>query len=147
MKKMLLAFLLVGFMPLFYCQTASLKEQKIRELLSIMGENERYVQMQKSMIDAICKSNPRVKKETLTEMASQINPKEIVELVIPIYEKYYSVEDIDQIIAFYKSPTGQKILQVIPKLMQETMEVVIKWSQEKTQEILKKMEVKNKDKL
>ncbi len=38
-----------------------------------------------------------------------------------IYSKYYSVEELKQIVAFNKTPLGQKILKVTPAITQEGM--------------------------
>lgn len=38
-----------------------------------------------------------------------------------IYDKTFSAEDIDAIIAFYEGPAGQRMLDKMPELMQNTM--------------------------
>lgn len=37
----------------------------------------------------------------------------------PIYDKYYSPEELREIIAFYKTPAGQKMIEVTPKIVSE----------------------------
>lgn len=47
---------------------------------------------------------------------------ESVERMYPIYAKYYTPEEIRQITAFYKTPTGAKTLAVTPQIINESMQ-------------------------
>lgn len=44
-----------------------------------------------------------------------------------IYAKYFSVEDIRQMIAFHETDVGKKSVEVMPKLMGESMQVTMQW--------------------
>lgn len=44
-----------------------------------------------------------------------------------IYAKYFSHEDIRQMIAFYETPAGRKAIEVMPELMSESMQVTMRW--------------------
>jgi uncharacterized protein len=48
--------------------------------------------------------------------------KEMLEATIPVYQKHLTKADLDAMIGFYSSPTGQKILQEQPAMVQESME-------------------------
>ena len=48
---------------------------------------------------------------------------EMVDAMIPIYQKHLTKEDIDGILTFYASPVGQKLLREQPAMMQEAMQV------------------------
>jgi hypothetical protein len=48
--------------------------------------------------------------------------QEMLEATIPVYQKHLTKADLDAMIAFYTSPTGQKILQEQPAMVQESME-------------------------
>lgn len=53
---------------------------------------------------------------------------EFMDEVIPLYEKYFTHEEILGIIAFYESPIGTKSIEVMPQLMAETMQVGQRWA-------------------
>ncbi len=56
-------------------------------------------------------------------LMERIDFNEIIEQVYyPLYDKYYSEEDLRVLIEFYKTPTGQKTVQVMPQLLQESMQ-------------------------
>lgn len=48
---------------------------------------------------------------------------EMVEAMIPIYQKHLTKEDLDGILAFYASPVGQKLQREQPAMMAEAMQV------------------------
>jgi len=47
---------------------------------------------------------------------------EMVDAMIPIYQKHLTKEDLDGILAFYSSPVGQKLQHEQPAMMQEGMQ-------------------------
>jgi hypothetical protein len=46
--------------------------------------------------------------------------KYIQETVFPLYDKFYSEQEIKDLIAFYSTPTGQKVIDTMPELMAES---------------------------
>jgi len=48
---------------------------------------------------------------------------EMVDAMIPIYQKHLTKEDLDGILAFYASPIGQKLQREQPSMTQESMQV------------------------
>ena len=50
-------------------------------------------------------------------------PDYIEQSVYPIYDKAFTEKELADLVAFYKSDTGQKVLVAMPQLMAESMEV------------------------
>ncbi len=48
---------------------------------------------------------------------------EMVDAMVPIYQKHLTKEDLDGILAFYASPVGQKLQREQPAMMREGMQV------------------------
>jgi hypothetical protein len=48
---------------------------------------------------------------------------EMIDAMIPIYQKHLTKEDLDGILAFYASPVGQKLQREQPAMTQESMQV------------------------
>ena len=44
-----------------------------------------------------------------------------------LYGRYFSHEDIRQLLAFYETPTGRKAIEVMPQLTAESMQVTMSW--------------------
>lgn len=45
------------------------------------------------------------------------------EIMTTVYDKYYTLEEINDLIVFYKSPTGQKTLKTMQPLMVDTLKL------------------------
>ncbi len=52
--------------------------------------------------------------------AERLNFSQIIEAVyLPLYDKYFSEEELREMLAFYRTPLGRKSIEVMPSLMQE----------------------------
>lgn len=47
---------------------------------------------------------------------------EMLNSMVPVYQKHFTKGDVSALIAFYTTPTGQKLLRDMPAIMQEAME-------------------------
>jgi hypothetical protein len=63
-------------------------------------------------------------------------------MVIPIYEKYYTETDINQLITFYNSPIGKKMIATMPQIMQESMTAGQSWGKQIRQRVLAQLKEK-----
>lgn len=64
---------------------------------------------------------------------------DLMDEVIPIYEKYFTHEEILEIIAFHESPIGKKSIEVMPQLMAESMQVAQRWAMTVMPEVREKV--------
>lgn len=56
--------------------------------------------------------------------------QQLVELAVPVYSKYYSDEEIKQLIQLYQTPVGQKLLGATPSIIAELQAAGQKWGEE-----------------
>ena len=70
----------------------------------------------------------RCREIAATVMAETLAEANLIDEAIPIYEKYFTHEEILEIIAFNESPTGQKSIEVMPQLMAESMQAGQRWA-------------------
>ncbi len=61
----------------------------------------------------------------MDDMMKQVPFDEMMDAMIPAYEKHFSKGDMDALTAFYSAPTGQKILKEMPAIMSEAMETMM----------------------
>ena len=61
---------------------------------------------------------------------SKRDPQQLLDLAVPIYDKYYSDDEIKQLIHLYETPVGQKMLTVMPKVLGELQAAGEKWGEE-----------------
>ena len=69
--------------------------------------------------------------EEQEQLKSVLKVDEIIEQLIPIYDRYYTEEDLKELVTFYKGPVGQKAISVTPQIMQEATQAMVKYFQEK----------------
>jgi len=50
---------------------------------------------------------------------------EILASMVPVYQKHFTKSDVDALVAFNSSPTGQKMMNEMPAIMAETMEAMM----------------------
>lgn len=83
------------------------------------------------------------------EMFSQIPINEIVDAIVPVYQKYLTKREVEATTAFYSTPEGKSMLQKLPPMVNEGMQVSLATMKERmdvasdrmsqrVQEILKK---------
>ncbi len=47
---------------------------------------------------------------------------EMIQAMVPVYQKHFTKRDVEELITFYSSPVGQKILKDMPGIMAEAMQ-------------------------
>jgi len=59
------------------------------------------------------------------EMLKAIPFDEMFDIMIPIYQKHLTKADVDAMVAFYSTPTGQKVIREMPAMTQEAMQAIM----------------------
>ena len=49
------------------------------------------------------------------------------DLIVPIYARYFTLSEIEELLDFYRTPIGRKTIEVMPLLTQESMQVGQSW--------------------
>jgi hypothetical protein len=69
---------------------------------------------------------------------------EMMQAMVPAYQKHFTKGDIDNLVAFYSTPTGAKLLREMPAIMAESMQdmmpIMTKYMETVKQTLLKKTE-------
>ena len=58
-------------------------------------------------------------KNAMDDLIKGMPSDDIVQAMIPAYQKHFTKSDIDAMNAFYSSPVGQKVLEQLPSVLQE----------------------------
>lgn len=56
---------------------------------------------------------------------------EMLQAMVPVYQKHFTKGDINALLAFYSSPTGQKMIRELPAITAEAMQAVMPILREK----------------
>lgn len=103
-------------------------------MLKITGMEKLMDQMMKQLIDSLRVNMKEVPDEFWERFSKKLKPTEMIEMIIPLYDKYYSLDDLKAVNAFYSSPAGQRVLSTLPQIMQESMAIGQKWGEKVAQE-------------
>jgi hypothetical protein len=60
--------------------------------------------------------------KTLDDMFKDFPIDELIDVMIPVYQKHLTKGDVDGLVAFYSSPTGQKMIRELPAITAESMQ-------------------------
>lgn len=117
-------------------------EEDIRQFLELSGSANVGVQVMETMTGQFKQMLPQVPEAFWTEAMKEFSPETLVNLIIPIYKKHFTQEEIKQLIAFYKTPVGQKVAATLPAVTQESMQAGQQWGQEIGQKVAQKLQEK-----
>lgn len=122
------------------------KEASIRQLMEATGAKDLGAQMMKSGMEQFRASvtesqpdNPRAKQFVdafVARFQKHFDADALTEKVIPIYDKYLTVEDLKGLLEYYRSPLGQRMLKVLPEIARESQETGFTLGQKAAQETL-----------
>jgi hypothetical protein len=71
---------------------------------------------------------------------------ELIQLMMPIYDKHLSLEDLKAANAFYATPAGKRLAEKTPVMTSEGFEVGRKWGEAKGRQIAQRLKEKGLDK-
>jgi hypothetical protein len=93
--------------------------------------NQIMLQMRSMNRQQMKKLNPNVSEEELAKMDARADQlikdmpiDGIIDDMVPIYQKHLTKSDVDTMIGFYSTPTGQKLLRELPVMTSESMQAV-----------------------
>jgi len=145
-RGLALAILVLAVPSLTQAQgVAPEKRADIERLLELTGALSLGKQMAVSVAaqfgQALRKARPDIPQQLIEALPVEIeavfsaNMPSFTAQVIPLYDKYFTGEEIKQMIAFYSSDLGRKTISVMPSLLQESMAIGQKWGQSLAPEI------------
>ena len=81
----------------------------------------------------------------MDDMFDKMPMDEMMQAMVPAYQKHLTKGDIDNLVAFYSTPTGAKLLREMPSMMAEAMQdmmpIVTKYMETVQQRLLKETDV------
>ncbi|MBU2934200.1 DUF2059 domain-containing protein [Vibrio cyclitrophicus] len=131
------------FSSIIYASEQPLTEEKynnIIKLIEMTGSIDLGLQMSQTMtsqlVVIVSKNNPDIPKEKFEIIERTVNS--VVEeqlrgkngffkMMTPIYHKYYTNQEIEELIAFYETSLGKKSIKIMPNIVQESFSIGQAW--------------------
>jgi len=120
-------------------------DESVQELMDVTGAGKMAVQFMDQMMPAMKQMMPDAPEGFWTEFRKGINPDELENMVIPVYQKHLTQKDVNDQIAFFKSEAGQKMISVQPQIMQESMMIGQQWGMELAERAKVKLSERQED--
>jgi hypothetical protein len=115
------------------------KEALIRKFFQVQGTDklmrETMVSMSTSIRPLLVSSLPAGEyRDKLIDLffqkfQSKMDVNQLIGKLIPIYDKYFTSDELEQLIRFYQTPIGQKFLSVLPQTIADTQDIARKWGE------------------
>jgi len=108
------------------------KVEKIRELINLIGTPPLAAEMMKSQaadLKKLLPYPPAAQDDFEKEFIASVKVSELVDLVVPIYDRHLSEEDVDAMLAFYRSPVGRRVIKALPQITAESQRAGQEWAQ------------------
>jgi hypothetical protein len=125
------------------------KEADIRQLMDVTGAKDLGQQIMDAGIAQFRASvaesqpdNPRAKQFAdafALRFQKHFDPRSLTETVIPVYDKHLSSEDLKELLAYYQSPFGQRMLKVLPEVAHESQEAGFKLGQKAARDAMEEL--------
>lgn len=104
-------------------------EADIQRLLALSGAVMNGQQVVDQMMVSMRQLAPELPEAFWAEAKTELRAEEFVGLIVPIWAKYYTHDEVKALIAFYESPVGRKMVSVQPAVLTEAMEAGRRWGE------------------
>jgi len=122
------------------------KEADIRKLMDLTGANSLGEQLMAAGMEQFRASvldsqpdNPRAKQFVDAFVAGfqkHFDATALTQTEIPIYDKYLTAEDLKDLLEYYSSPLGKRMLKVLPEIAQESQAAGFSLGQQAAQQTM-----------
>ena len=107
------------------------KKALILKFIEVFGTRQALINNFEAMLKQIEKEKP----DEAQKIRERVKTDEIIERLLPIYDRNFSTDDLKAFIVFYESPEGQKLIRTIPELMKESVKESVQYMEEKFPEV------------
>ncbi len=116
---------MVPAVPVVQAKVSELsKKDLILDFIDVFGTRTSLDQN----FDQLIKSVPPAQAQ---EFQKSIKVDDLIEGLVPIYDKYFTAEELQIYIDFYSSPAGRKLVETIPRVMTDSVGVSLKYFKDK----------------
>ena len=123
MKNILIACF-IFFSGLGFSQT---KTENVKEIISLSGLSNMSSNVKIQFLDQFKKMYPNVKDSFWKKMEAEINTDSLITQTSVLFKKYYTANEFSELLQFYKSALGKKMIANMPLIMQESQVIGQKW--------------------
>jgi len=148
-RPVAIAIALAGFIPTAHGQQPSAASiQVAKQLIAVTGATAVFNPLIAGVVEQakilFLQQNPALAKD-LNEVAAKIRTdlqprfSEISDEVAKLYAANFTEQELKDVLAFYQSPSGKKLLTTQPKVIDASMGFAGDWANKLSDEVIAKM--------
>jgi hypothetical protein len=103
----------------------------IRQLLNEVHAVDMAVTAMETSLPAQRAANPRIPAVFWDRFAALARSRapQLGDVLLVVYDRHFSTDELRQLLAFYRSPIGRKLLDAQPGILRESMAAGQEWGQ------------------
>ena len=145
MKISILTLLLAFVTTFSFSQENNSYKSSLTKLIQVSGSEAAYKGVLDQMVSMFKQQQSNVPKEFWDEFTIEVNKNaidQLVNLVLPIYQKHLTEADLLGVIAFYETRAGKKFAEKTPLITQESMLAGQEWGKQIGQKVVDRLKEK-----
>lgn len=124
MKKIILSLCILAFSLNVVAQETTALQEKAVKLIKLTA-GQQFDIMTEPIVKMIPEENQEAFKKELAESTSSLYLK-----MAAVYTESFTEKELDEILAFYDTPVGKKMVAITPELTKKGMEIGQAWGME-----------------
>ncbi|MGB8107605.1 MAG: DUF2059 domain-containing protein, partial [Pseudolabrys sp.] len=129
-------------------QTSTAAVQTAKEIVSVTGATALFNPLIAGVVEQaknlFLQQNPGLGKdlnEIATKLRADLAPRfsELTDEVAKLYAAHFSEAELKQVLAFYKSPVGMKLIAEQPKVGEESLKFAQDWANKLSDQVIANM--------
>ena len=134
--------------PAYPQQPSAAAMSTAKELIAITGANALFNPLIAGVVEQakvlFLQQDPSLGKdlnEVATKLRTDLQPRysELTDEVARLYATNFSAQDLSEILAFYKTPAGKKLLLEQPKVVDASMKFAQEWANKLSDQVIASM--------
>ncbi len=143
MKNILLLLFLLTIGHTLLGQSETGYQKKLEKMFVLIGTEETFKVAVTQMMSMFKMEKSNVPPEVWERVENNFlnaSMEELTVMLVPVYQKYLTESDLEEIIAFYESPVGKKYASKTPEIVQESMVIGQEWGMQINAKLIKELE-------
>ncbi|HYX06639.1 MAG TPA: DUF2059 domain-containing protein [Bacteroidales bacterium] len=144
-KHFILIFLAALLFTSLSAQTDKDYSATLKEMFTLSGSEESFQAAIKQMFTMYREQYTEIDQDIWNNFENEFMKTtldDLTAMLVPVYLKYLTQEDLEAVIEFYKTPAGMKYAKNTPVIMKESMQVGQQWGMKIAQEFQEKLKEK-----
>ena len=110
--------------------------QTLMNTITVQAKDNARQMLRKNMPNATPEDISAAEQFMDDALEDPIPVNDLIDAMVPVYQRHLTRTDIDAVVAFYSSPVGQKMLREMPAMMSEGMQAVNEITQKHMEKVM-----------